>query len=74
MDEEKKNQEVEAPKEKTVMEKAKEVVETKIEKLLETGIQAANADYLYKLVDIHKDIENEEYWKIKKEVLSYDVR
>lgn len=74
MDEEKKNQEVEAPKEKTVMEKAKEVVETKIEKLLETGIQAGNADYLYKLVDIHKDIENEEYWKIKKEVLSYDVR
>lgn len=60
--------------EKTLMEKTKDIVETKIEKLLETGLQAGNADYLYKLIDIHKDIENEEYWKVKKEVLSYDVR
>lgn len=60
--------------EKTLMEKTKEVIETKIAKLLETGIQTGNADYLYKLIDIHKDIENEEYWKVKKEVLSYDVR
>ncbi|MBR2492008.1 MAG: hypothetical protein IKB64_00890 [Paludibacteraceae bacterium] len=72
MEEEKKEQ-VEK-QEKTLTEKLKEVVEAKIEKLLETGIQAGNADYLYKLVDIHKDIENEEYWKIKKEVLENDVR
>lgn len=72
MEEEKKEQ-VEK-QEKTLTEKLKEVVEAKIEKLLETGVQAGNADYLYKLVDIHKDIENEEYWKIKKEVLENDVR
>lgn len=60
--------------EKTLNDKIKEAVEGKIEKLLETGIQASNVDYFGKLVDIHKDIENEEYWKIKKEVMSDDVR
>lgn len=72
MEEEKKEQVT--PTEKTLSEKIKETVESKIEKLLETGIQSSNVDYFYKLVDIHKDIENEEYWNIKKEVLNYDVR
>lgn len=72
MEEEKKEQV--APTEKTLNEKIKETVESKIEKLLETGIQSSNVDYFYKLVDIHKDIENEEYWNVKKEVLNYDVR
>ena len=49
-------------------------VETKLEKLLETGIQASNVDYFGKLIDIHKDIENEDYWKVKKEGLNNDVR
>ena len=73
MEEEKKEQ-VEKPIEKTFTHKVKELVETKIEKLLETGIQVGNIDYFGKLVDIHKDMENEEYWKIKKEVLENDVR
>lgn len=60
--------------EKTITEKVKSLVESKIEKLMETGIQVGNIDYFYKLIDIHKDIENEEYWKIKKEVLENDVR
>ena len=47
--------------------KVKEKVEEKINKLLEAGIQSGNVDYLYKLIDIHKDIENEDYWKVKKE-------
>lgn len=72
MEEEKKDQ-VEQT-EKTLKEKIKETVEGKLEKLLETGIQASNVDYFGKLVDIHKDIENEDYWKIKKEVLENDVR
>ena len=72
MEEEKKEQVTST--EKTLSEKIKETVESKIEKLLETGIQSSNVDYFYKLVDIHKDIENEEYWNIKKEVLNYDVR
>lgn len=72
MEEEKKNQVEQV--EKTLKDKIKETVEGKLEKLLETGIQASNVDYFGKLVDIHKDIENEEYWKIKKEVLENDVR
>lgn len=75
MAEEKKQdqQQTEQP-EKTFGEKVKAMVETKIEKLMETGIQVGNVDYFYKLIDIHKDIENEEYWKVKKEVLENDVR
>lgn len=72
MDEEKKNQVEQV--EKTLKDKIKETVEGKLEKLLETGIQSSNVDYFGKLVDIHKDIENEEYWKVKKEVLENDVR
>ena len=71
MSEEKKEVE---QKEKTLSEEIKELVETKIKKLMETGIQVGNIDYCGRLVDIHKDIENEDYWKIKKEVLKNDVR
>ena len=74
MAEEKKPEQKTEQPEKTLSEKMKELVETKIEKLMETGIQVGNIDYFTKLVDIHKDIENEEYWKIKKEVLENDVR
>lgn len=45
----------------------KEKVEEKISKILEAGIESSNVDYLYKLIDIHKDIENEDYWNKKKE-------
>ena len=72
-EEKKQEQQSEQPK-KPFTERVKEMVETKIEKLMETGIQVGNADYLYKLIDIHKDMENEEYWKMKKEVLENDVR
>lgn len=47
--------------------KVKSKVEEKIGKIIDVGIQSDNVDYLYKLIDIHKDIENEEYWKVKKE-------
>lgn len=73
MADEKKEDQVKQP-DKTLNEKIKSLVETKIEKLMETGIQVGNIDYFYKLVDIHKDMENEEYWKVKKEVLENDVR
>lgn len=54
--------------------KVKEKVEEKIKKIVETGIQSENVDYLYKLIDIHKDIENEDYWNKKKEVLNMNYR
>lgn len=74
MAEEKKTEQQAEQKEKTFNEKVKSLVETKIEKLMETGIQVGNVDYFYKLIDIHKDMANEEYWEVKKEVLENDVR
>ena len=74
MAEENKPEQQTEQKEKTFNEKVKSLVETKIEKLMETGIQVGNVDYFYKLIDIHKDMANEEYWEVKKEVLENDVR
>lgn len=55
--------------EKTIQEKTKLVVEDLIETVIKNGIATNNLDYLYKLVDIHKDMANEEYWKVKEEEL-----
>ena len=55
-------------KEKTeILEKVKEESEKIINSILEEGIKQENIEFLYKIVDIHKDIANEEYWEIKKE-------
>lgn len=50
----------------------KEQVEKEIECISEMGVDISNLDMLGKLVDIHKDLANEEYWKKKEEV--YDMR
>ena len=42
-----------------------------IKQVTESGLQVANVELLYKLIDIHKDIENEEYWKKKEENMMY---
>ena len=57
--------------EKTTIEKAKEAAEKKIEELVKQGLNQSNIDYLYKVVDIHTDISNEEYWKAKEENYMY---
>ena len=57
--------------EKETLKKLKKEVEEKIEKTLENGIDENNVVYIYKLIDIHKDIENEEYWKKKEEMMMY---
>lgn len=56
-------------KEKSFNDQVTELVEDKIKKLMESGIQVSNIDYFSKLVDVHKDMENESYWKEKKEVM-----
>ena len=61
-------EENEVVKEQNTMQSLKELVETELKDMLSVGIQEDNIDNLGKLVDIHKDIENEEYWKEKKEV------
>ena len=50
-----------------VLIKTKEEVEKLIKQVTESGLQVANVELLYKLIDIHKDIENEKYWKEKEE-------
>lgn len=59
----------EEKKQENVIQKVKEESEKVIKKILDQGIRSDNVDYLYKLVDIHKDIANEEYWEEKEESL-----
>ena len=47
-------------------------VEEAINKALEGDIQVSNADYLYKLMDIHKDIYEEKYYKKEEENMYRD--
>lgn len=50
---------------KTVIEKVVAQTEDLMNLLVEEGITVNNVEYLYKLVDIHKDLKNENYWKEK---------
>ena len=54
-----------------VLIKTKEEVEKLIKQVTESGLQVANVELLYKLIDIHKDIENEKYWIEKEENMMY---
>lgn len=75
MEEEKeKEKKEENKKEKTIREEIKEEVEKQICYILQEGVQPSNYEALYELVDIHKDIENEEYWEIKKEVYKNELQ
>ena len=67
MEEDKKEQKTE----KNVMLETKEEVEKLIERITEGGIDTSNIELLFKLTDIHKDIENEKYWKKKEEFMMY---
>lgn len=40
-------------------------VEKQIEEIANEKVSVNNVEYLYRLVDIHKDLKNEEYWKEK---------
>lgn len=55
--------------EKDLLQHVTEQVEEKIKLILEDGIQIDNLETLGELVDIHKDVCNEVYWKKKEEVM-----
>lgn len=56
-------------------EKIKTQVEEKINSIIgDEGIQMGNLDMLGKLIDIHKDLSNEDYWNKKKEVMEMRYR
>ena len=70
MEEENKSEETK----EDVLIKTKSEVERIIKQITENGLQTANVEILYKLIDIHKDIENEKYWKEKEENMMYRGR
>ena len=70
MEEENKSEETK----EDVLIKTKSEVEKIIKQITESGLQTANVELLYKLIDIHKDIENEKYWKEKEEESMYRGR
>lgn len=47
-----------------------ESIKSEIEKILgdisNDGVNQSNVDYIFKLVDIHKDLNQEDYWEVKK--------
>lgn len=55
-------------KEDLKTDKVKCEVEKLINCLVEEELQVDDVDLLGKLIDIHKDLANEDYWKIKEEV------
>lgn len=65
---------IEKEEKKPTLERVKEETEKLIDCILEDGIQSENVDFLYKIIDIHKDIANEDYWQIKKEDMSMRYR
>lgn len=62
-------------KEKTMQNDLIEKVEDRITQIISTdGVIIDNVDYLYKLVDIHKDLKNEHYWKKKEEKYDDEIQ
>jgi hypothetical protein len=57
--------------EKETVEKLNKELEEKICTILEEGIQPGNIEMLDMLVDIHKDVANEEHWERKDENMRY---
>ena len=55
-------------------EKVNEQVVEKICAIAKEGIKQGNVDYLGKLIDIHKDLANEEYWQNEMKEDESDMR
>ena len=52
---------------KDLKKQVKEKVDEIIAQIVEEGIDKNNLESLGELIDIHKDLANEEYWEVKKE-------
>lgn len=65
---------IEKQGEEPILDKVKEESEKIIKSILDEGIKRDNIEFLYKIVDIHKDIANEEYWLTKKEDIEMRYR
>ena len=50
------------------------LVHDELKKIKDMGITNTNVDSLYKLIDIDKDIENINYWKVKEDKYENEIR
>lgn len=57
--------------EENIKERITKETEQKITEVLDQGLHEGNVDLLYTLVDIHKDIANENYWEEKEDAMRY---
>lgn len=60
-------------KEIEMLEKIKNSLKEPFESIIANGVNSSNLDYLYKLIDVQKDIANIEYWKIKEDNMRYNT-
>lgn len=65
------NENTEQHEDKHIIHQVKEETEKMMNEIIKDGLRSDNVDILYKVIDIHKDIENEEYWKEKEENMRY---
>ena len=49
------------------MDKLCQMIEAELDRKIENGLATSNLEYVYKLVDIYKDLKNIEYWDLKGE-------
>ena len=57
--------------EENIKERITKETEQKMTEVLDQGLHEGNVDLLYTLVDIHKDIANENYWEEKEDAMRY---
>lgn len=57
-----------------LIEDIQKLVDCEIKKIKDMGITNTNIDSLYKLIDINKDIENINYWKVKEDRYENEIR
>ena len=57
--------------EENIKERITKETEQKITEVLDQGLHEGSVDLLYTLVDIHKDIANENYWEEKEDAMRY---
>lgn len=55
----------------SMLDRVREAIEKPMELILKSGVSSNNLDYLYKLIDVYKDVENIEYWNAKEEHMRY---
>lgn len=60
--------------EECLIDDIQKLVHVQLKQIKDMGITNANIDSLYKLIDIEKDIENINYWKVKEGVYEDEIR